>query len=1117
MSVESSYNKLISRLDAFIRKYYKNQIVRGLLYTLALVMAFYLLVTLLEYFGRFNSGVRTGLFYGLIAGSGYVLTRFVILPTAKLFRLGKTISYEQASKIIGDHFGNVEDKLVNTLQLKRLGGATQGDISLINASIDQKISELNPVPFSNAIDLGENRKYLKFVLPPLGVFLVLLFAAPSILKDSTNRLVNHNQHFEIEAPFTFEVLNSEMKVPEQEDFTLSVKLNGDVFPESVYINYNNARYKLNKENNISFNYTFKNVQEDIAFHLSGDEFDSETYNLDALPKPSLLNFKVALDYPSYTGKKDESLKNIGNLIVPYGTKANWEFNTENTEDLLLYYKDSIYVPQQTDKQKYLFADRLFKSNDYAVSTKNSYIEKADSLVYQINVIPDLYPGIEVEERVDSLSSKNIYFSGVIDDDYGFSKLTFNYRVVSSENEISASGNVVSEAIAINKGGNKDQFFHFWNLNDLDVNAGDKVEYYFEVWDNDGVSGAKSSRSKTETYSAPSIEEIEAEQEKSNDEIKENLEDGIKEAKELQKELEELRKELLEKKELNWQERKKIENLLEKQKELEKKMENAKNLNEKNNQQKQENEQSSEKLMQKQQQLQELFEQVMSPEMKELFRQMEEMMEEMDKDEIMEQIEKMELSNEDIEAEMDRTLELFKEMELEQKVEEITEKLEELAKEQEELSEKTKDKKSDKEELKKEQEELNDKFEQLKDDVEKMNEMNEDLEDPKELGDTEEMEEEIQEEMENSSEQLDKNQQNKASDSQKNASDKMKQMSQQLGSAMAAGEEEGQQEDMEALRALLENIIELSFDQEAVMRNLGTIKSNDPKYNDYAKEQRKLKDDAQVVKDSLRALAKRIVQLQSIVNKEINSVNSNMSKAIDKLSDRLTNEANTRQQYVMTSLNNLALILDDVLQQMQQQAASNMPGQGNCQKPGGSGQGKKGMKSMRQMQEALSKQLEKMKKEGQKPGKSGSGRNRMSKEIAKMAAEQGAIRRELEKMGEELNKDGSGNGNELKKIAKEMEEQEKDLVNFELDQELIDRQQDILIKMLESEKAEKERDQEEKRQSQEATDWELSNPSEYFEYQKKKESELELLKTVPLNLKPYYKNKVNEYFINFDLK
>ena len=970
MTIENNYNKLIERLDAFIRKYYKNKIIKGLLYTLALVLGFYLLVTVLVHFNQLGTIVRTVLFYSLLSGSAYVLIRFVFIPIARLFHLGKTISYEQASQIIGEHFGNVEDRLINTLQLKKLGSQTSGDLSLINASIDQKIGELSPVPFANVIDLGENRKYVKYALPPVLVFIVLLFAAPSILKDGTEKLVKHGRHFEKVAPFKFLILNDELKVPEQEDFHLELVLEGDVFPENVYVNYNNTRSKLNKENNVSFNFNFKNVQDDIPFFLSGDEFNSVTYNLDALPKPSLLSFKIALDYPGYTGKKDETLKNIGNLIVPAGTKANWEFNTQNTEELLVFYKDSIYEPHQTHDQKYLFSDRLFRSNSYAVSTSNSFIVDSDSLVYQINVIPDLYPGIELEEKRDSTSTNKAYFTGSIDDDYGFTKLVFNYRIVSLDQEVEASGNLISENIAINKRANKDQFFHFWDIGEVAVSPGDKVDYYFEVWDNDGVSGPKSSRSKTETYNAPSMEDIEDEQEKNSDKIKDDLEKGIKEAKELQKELEALRKELLEKKELSWQERKKIENLLKKQKDLEKSIENAKNLNEKNNRQKEENQQSSENLLDKQKQLQELFEQVMTPEMKELFRKMEELMEKMDKDKIMEQIEKMKLSNEDIEAEMDRTLELFKQMELEQKVEDITEKLEELSKKQEELSEKTKDKDVDEEELKKEQEELNKEFDKIQEDLDEMNEMNEELEEPNDLGETEEMEEEIEEEMENSSEQLEKGQQKKASDSQKSASEKMKEMAEKMAGAMAAGAEEGQQEDMEALRALLENIIELSFDQEYVMDGVGGLKTTDPKYNDLAQHQRKLKDDAQVVKDSLRALAKRVVQLESVVNKEINSVNSNMEKAISNLSDRKTPKANERQQYVMTSLNNLALILDDVLQQMQQQQASGMPGKGNCQKPGGSGSGKSSMKKMRQMQEALSKKLGEMKKKRSKTWENG---------------------------------------------------------------------------------------------------------------------------------------------------
>jgi len=149
------------------------------------------------------------------------------------------------------------------------------------------------------------------------------------------------------------------------------------------------------------------------------------------------------------------------------------------------------------------------------------------------------------------------------------------------------------------------------------------------------------------------------------------------------------------------------------------------------------------------------------------------------------------------------------------------------------------------------------------------------------------------------------------------------------------------------------------------------------------------------------------------------------------------------------------------------------------------------------------------------GKAGPGRFGMSEQLARTAAEQGAIRRELEKMSQELNKDGSGAGNELKQIAKEMEETEKDIVNMQITRQTLERQQEILTRLLKSEKANREREQDNKRISNEAEQYELSSPENFFEYQKAKEKEVELLRTVPPSLKPYYKNKVNEYFLNFD--
>ena len=74
-------------------------------------------------------------------------------------------------------------------------------------------------------------------------------------------------------------------------------------------------------------------------------------------------------------------------------------------------------------------------------------------------------------------------------------------------------------------------------------------------------------------------------------------------------------------------------------------------------------------------------------------------------------------------------------------------------------------------------------------------------------------------------------------------------------------------------------------------------------------------------------------------------------------------------------------------------------------------------------------------------------------------------------------------------------------------------QDILKRLLDHEKAERERDQEEKRRSETATQYERKMPPNLEEYLKKREAELELYRTVSPNLKPYYKNLVEEYHRN----
>lgn len=1107
------YNELIHKLDAFVRKYYKNQIIKGLLYSVGLVLMFYLVAAVLEYFGNFGSTARTILFYGVLAVALVIATFYIFVPLMRLLRMGKTISHAEASAIIGKHFSSVKDKLLNVLQLESLSHQNQSE--LVMASIDQKITELKPVPFTEAIDYRENRRYLKIALPPLVILLLLLIGAPNVLTESTNRIVRHSEAFEPVAPFQFIIENQSLESAAGNDFKLQIRLEGNEIPENTYLLSNGQRLKMKKGEKFEFNHTFNALQKDVLFEMEAGGFRSESHLLKALPAPVLLHFQVSLSYPAYTGQAPEVFKNMGNLHVPEGTEVKWRFSTKNVDDLAIWLDDKWHHPNKSGSDIFDFSARAMQNQRYAIRTANEFVTNADSIPYRIQVVRDQYPSVDVEERDDSTSTKLKYFNGLIKDDYGFTRLTFNYRFTETTDSL-RSRDLVRQQLGLASNQNQQQFFHYWNVGELNLKAGEEIEYYFEVWDNDGVNGAKSSRSSIKKFKAPSKEELTDQRDKSNEKIKDDLEKSIQDAVQIQKELEELNKDLLERKELTWQDKKKLEELLSRQEQMQSRVEQLKNEQKQSNQKQQEYSEMNEKLLEKQQRLEELFDELMSDEMKEMFERMQELMEKLDKDEIQKELEQMQWDQKDMEKDLDRALEQFKQMEMEMKMEETIEKLDELAKEQEELSEEGKKEDSDSDELKEKQDFLNEKFEQLREDLEELHKKNEELENPMDLDDTKEQEESIEEDMEDSSDELEKGNKGDASEKQQDAATQMKQMANQMASQMAAGQEEGAQEDMDDLRKLLNNIITLSFDQEDIMTDLLEIDGRDPKYRTAAQDQRKLKDDAKMVEDSLFALSKRVEELQGIVNREISSINQNMATAIEHLSERETPQARSNQQYVMTSLNNLALLLDEALQQMQMKMASQMPGTGNCQKPGGKGS-KPSPSSIKKMQEAMGKKISEMEKMlGENKGKSGKGQSGgMSKDLAKMAAEQAAIRKEVERMAQEMNKDGSGSGKQLSKLAQEMEELEKDIVNKNIRPETLKRQQDIMTRLLESERAEREREQEKKRESQQAKDYSLSNPSQFFEYNQRKQREIELLKTMPPSLKPYYKNKVNEYFIKFD--
>jgi len=294
-----------------------------------------------------------------------------------------------------------------------------------------------------------------------------------------------------------------------------------------------------------------------------------------------------------------------------------------------------------------------------------------------------------------------------------------------------------------------------------------------------------------------------------------------------------------------------------------------------------------------------------------------------------------------------------------------------------------------------------------------------------------------------------------------------------------------------------------------------LKIDDPSRSTLIRKQNELTANFSVVEDSLKALAMRQPMIETFIFDELKSVQFRIEEALNLLTNGRISAGVSEQQYAFMAMNNLALMLAESLENMQN--SMGMPSPMNAQgqpKPGEQSSGKQQMQQMRQMQEALGKALEEMRKQQQgkqQEGGQGEQKQSMSEKLARMAAEQEAIRRQMQDYLNGLKSEGRLDEEGVNEMIEEMEKLEEQLVNKQLDRRIIERQREIVSRMLESEKSEEKREKEEKRESNEFKNENFSNFIEELTYKRVLKEQLELMRLQSIELKPFYKKKSNEYF------
>lgn len=1128
--MEEGIHRIEEKVNAFTRRYYLNLLLRGSILTLTIVLVYFLIAALVEYNLWLGKTGRFLIFSSFFLVVGYAVFRFLREPLV-WWIYKKGLNKEQSALMIGRFFPDVSDKLLNLIQL----ASSKQRTALLDAGISQKSMSLQDIPFEQAIDLKENRKYVRYFAIPFVLILILLIINQGIFTQSTQRIVQFNREFSPEAPFSFLIQNPNLRAFFNEDYTVSVKLAGEALPEAVYLVSGEQRWKMESLGDGLFAYTFENLQNELEFQFEASGFYSNPFIIALINRPELNQLRVTLNFPGYLGLKPQELNNAGNLEIPEGTRVTWKIQAAHAQKASLVFASlGGFDPMQLiDNEVFTYSREFRNPDDYTIVLQNDESQNKDRISYAVKVIKDQYPQVVVDNLEDSVLYRSIHLGGTISDDYGVTLLKLNYSITSGANESA----VTSKLIPIAPNQHQLNFYYQWNIDSLSLQPGDRLTYYLQVWDNDGVNGRKSTRSASYTFSLPSEEELKAEISQSQQQAQSKIDESLKKAKNLNQSIDQAQEKLRGKQALDWQDKQMLEDLIKQKQQLDQMINSLQQENKLLEQKRESFQEENERIREKSEQIQKLMDELLDEETRKMFDELEKMLKEnADMNQIQKMLDKMDRKEINLEKELERTLELFKQLQFDYKVEQAIEELKEQTEKQQDLLEKTEkltdpteksDQKNSKEnkdtknsqkqddesksenqkpgekdggenekptpeKLATEQQELNQEFKELQKQLDELEKLGEELNRQEQMPGDEEQEE-VDQAQQESQQSLEQNDSKNSSQQQKKAISKMQEMQAEMESMQGSMQMEMDQQNMESLRQIIHGLIKLSYDQENLIRDFGPIQQTDPKYVQLSQNQLKLKDDAKVLEDSLLALSKKDPFMGSIVTREVGELNDHIDKAVSNIKERRKANASTEMQLSMTSINNLALMLNDHFEMLMNMMANAMPGKGKKQS---------GKQSLGKLQEQLNQQMEEIRK----GGKSG---RQLSEEFARMAAEQERIRRALQEMQERLQQEGGKiPGGD---IPGKMEQTEMDLVNKQITEQTIQRQSEILTRLLEAEKSMREQDLDDERKGETAKDYSNEIPKAFEEYLRLKEKEVELLKTVPPKLYPYYKHEVGEYF------
>jgi hypothetical protein len=1062
------FSEVLKKLEAFIRKEYLQFLLFGIQAFIIAVLVNFTFYVFLELVANFNSTIRTILFALFVLVLVGLFIFLQIKPLRKYFGSINNETYFEAAEKAGKHFPDVRDELLNSMQL--VSEENKNNLyseNLIDAAFKNVYSRIKNLNFHSLINFNRVKKITPYLAGTIVICLALLIFVPG-MRAATYRFVNFDKDFIPPPKYIFEITPGNKELTKGDDLKISIKVNGPKLKEILFARRNAeetgfSEQKLLPDSTGIFNFDMDAVKSSFKYFAEAEGVRSDLFEIKVIDRPVVKTLELEINPPAYSGIPKTVQKDNGNVQSLVGSRIVLNISsTKKLKEAKLEFSDSSITHMNINEESATGYFNIKKDKSYKIHlVDENGNENLAPITYEVKATYDAFPEIELiapNKNIMLANDNRVALLAKASDDYGFSKLVLNYRLSASKYE-TPQNDFSSVEIPINKSQLEQEISYIWNCTQLNLAVDDVVTYYLEIFDNDVISGPKSAKTQSFTIRVPSLDEILNNADKLQTSSEEDLKQTLKEAEDLKKTLEDIDQELKKDDEkLTWEEKQKIENALDKFKELQDKADKINDQLGEMKQNLQENNLLSKETMEKYLELQKLMDELTSEEMKQAMERLQKMMQEMNRNMTQDALQNFKLDEERFKKSVERTLNLLKRIQIEQKMDELIKRSEELTEQQENLQEQTdKSDPSDQKEmndLSKKQDEVTKDLGKLSQEMENLEQKMNDVPDmPSE--DMQKLMEEFQEQQnqqlsQQASKDIQQNQKQMAKQKQQQLSSNMSQMNQMMQQLKDSMQKESQMQTFTDMMKILDNIISLSKDQEDLKNSSESLEPNSSALDELAKEQNNLSGNLDNVLQQMSELSQKTFAVSPEMGKSLGDAKNQMESSVQSMKNRNGSLASNQQGQAMESLNEAAMMMKSSMESMMQ----------------GGGQG--GMMSLMQQLQQMSGQqmnlnnltqmLQKMQQGGLTP--------QQQSEMQRLAQQQQLIQKSLEQLNQEAKVSGQSKKlpADLDNILKKMQEVITDLHGEKLDDNLIQKQENILSKLLDAQKSINERDYEKERES-----------------------------------------------------